>query len=258
MPECDELLAGVLANNPQVIKEAAKHIAVCPQCRVGLSQLLAAMISDQEDALPCAECRARLPDYLASSAAQIKKNPALRAVHAHLESCAVCQQEYEDLIDTMAALSIQAPERQSGLDEIIKQTMERLLPSTGPLGRSRSALATREPASEGPAQGKTVQCEWDCRPKLPVRLEVKFTRGEDRYHLTVEPVLWEGNKPAVGMTVGLYSGDLPGESCFIDLAQPRAIFHEISLDAGYQLVIEYQGDSVRIPLIELLSCASRD
>lgn len=93
--ECRSAMA-LLAAGPRAAAEPAwsaalAHAAACPACQERLTHLAEAALSASADEIPCAECQARLPAYLAVKADGDEANRAFPRVARHLADCGRCQ-----------------------------------------------------------------------------------------------------------------------------------------------------------------------
>lgn len=70
------------------------HIAGCAACRAHFEDLARAVLSMAPDAISCAECTARLGDYVAADLDGAAAAVALPRVHGHLATCRDCEADY--------------------------------------------------------------------------------------------------------------------------------------------------------------------
>lgn len=89
-----------------ILPAVKQHLADCPRCRTRFVQLAQTLISDAEDNLSCAECRARFPAYLeiVTEAAE-SLSQEMAEVATHLGYCAYCAEEFQALQETMVAIA---------------------------------------------------------------------------------------------------------------------------------------------------------
>lgn len=85
--------------------------------------LLGAIRSGNKQALPCAECQARLPLYLATmqgddGPAKVAQDPELQAAERHLEGCTVCQ-ELRDWLTEAAKRGLEPGNRQATRERLV-------------------------------------------------------------------------------------------------------------------------------------------
>lgn len=106
-PECrraSEQLRAYLAEpmDAPAPAEALSHVRSCAYCRARLGFLLAALPLDAEDALTCAACQDRLPEYLLAQAERRAGDAEWAGVALHLRTCPHCAAVYADLADMLA------------------------------------------------------------------------------------------------------------------------------------------------------------
>ncbi len=268
MLTCADVLSVILTGGPRALDEASKHIAACPRCRQNLAKLLTDIGSENQDVMPCAECSARLPQYLASTPGEIQANDELRSVREHLQFCGACRTEYEDLLDgafdslpadlskarrniptwrRVAADLFRLPVRLpllswDGLRGVASQF-------AGPsLVLVRAGSASREPGGDEDAEG-AHGLEISCPPDMGLTLRMSVATRDDYLLLLVEPLLNADRSTALGASVGLYlpTGDV-GETCLIDESQPIARFTQLAQDTDYLLRVQHNGAICEIPL----------
>lgn len=90
------------AASPKDLSEALGHLAACGLCQARVDQLALAILAAAPEAIPCAECRARLPALLearsstgglvpaAGARSASSADPSWDLVEAHLAACADC------------------------------------------------------------------------------------------------------------------------------------------------------------------------
>ncbi|MCB0215792.1 MAG: hypothetical protein KDH92_04085 [Chloroflexi bacterium] len=144
--DCASARARLLTGDPA----AAEHLARCPVCRERLDQLSVAVLSASQDAIPCAECRAWLPQLiaggregaaLATDPAAQERAAALGRAWTHLDRCPECHAEWLAASAVMAELGrpdLPQPPRVPAIDtRFLRPARGRSLP---PL-RAAAALA---------------------------------------------------------------------------------------------------------------------
>jgi hypothetical protein len=85
------LALGGPAAAEQAWSAALAHAVGCPACQDRLLHLAEAALSPSADEIPCAECQARMPAYLAMRAAGEEVAQAFPRLAAHLADCSRCQ-----------------------------------------------------------------------------------------------------------------------------------------------------------------------
>jgi len=80
----------------------AAHAATCPACQASQHLLARAVVGGQEDALPCAECQARLPRYVIAQLDGVDVAEIYPQVARHLQDCPTCAELAAEVRSTLA------------------------------------------------------------------------------------------------------------------------------------------------------------
>ncbi|MBN2565251.1 MAG: zf-HC2 domain-containing protein, partial [Candidatus Eisenbacteria bacterium] len=247
--DCKEALAVIVRGDASRLREAQAHLAQCPDCRQGFDQWVRSLLSQGEEAIPCSECLARLPEYAEADANARAQEAYLRAVRAHLETCAACSAVYEDLVgmiavDEAARGAVLPSEPQAAWNRIasgsyrLSKDLQSLVSQTvdgswiGGIARVALAPATR--------RGMTQRVV-ELRGFPGAAIEARITRIEERGKLSLTIAVCESGteQPVEGVSLDLYIDETLRESAGIDARHPSAAWSGLPIDHDYALVIRH-------------------
>ena len=84
-------------------RAAQEHFSTCPDCKRRFDNLVRAGLGEKGFEISCAECVARLPEYLDDPD---MTQEYFKEVEAHLAVCPVCKSIYDHLLDCRMQIDI--------------------------------------------------------------------------------------------------------------------------------------------------------
>jgi len=82
------------ATAPSAARAAAEHIATCAACQRHFDRLARAVLSGSDDEISCAECTARLGDFVLADLAGDDTAVVMPLIHRHIAACQACAGDF--------------------------------------------------------------------------------------------------------------------------------------------------------------------
>jgi hypothetical protein len=245
MQTCESILVHILNKDSRALEEAGDHIAGCALCRKRLSTLLSDIRSDQPDLMPCAECRALLPELVTATPSEISTNPYLLAAQSHVQSCEACRQECDQLRTVVDVIPLARR-----IANKVRRTRVTMPSQTRPGAYAYlrgSALSRASDVARSPGTPKRSEKNIDFRPELDIILALSYVKQDTHYIVRATPLFAKSGQPALGTYLELYVGDALSLSFYIEDSQRTATLENIIPGTGYTFRVECRGkESTRV------------